>query len=1171
MSLGFILGTAAKDHQAKLVDQMAADMQQNPNDQFFYLVPNHIKFETEIQVLEALAHKTNQEVSGYTQSRLQVFSFSRLAWYLLKNTAAYQVPKISTTGLNMLVLSILKQHQGQLRLFAGEINQPGFINQITRQLEELRQANISADDLKNLASQVDENSDLNAKLQDLNVIYPLYEQQLIGRYIGNTDVYAQLAAYLNQHDLSQMHFYLDRFSSFTASEQAIVSALICHAQNVYVSVVLDQPYQQQMPDQNDLFFESGKLYHRLFQDATAHQVKLVVDQYAKQDRTSPELAVVDRFMIADTKMAQIQPQDLTTRANLQIFTTDNRLTELTQVARQIHQLVASGKYRYRDFLILTRHLDLYHAGLEPIFAQNNIPIFNDHEKQMDDHPLVELINALFEVQKHYYRYADMMRLLKTQLLLPEIDGQQMSLEDYKDALSVTENWLLKTGLHGDDWLREKDWQYYQFSQSDIGIQTDKVERETQKINLIRHFVKDNLPPFFAALEQATTGQQAATILYQFLVNQHVLETLAQTEDETGQQQQVWQTFCGLLDEYVNILGDQAFNVDDFQTILQTGFASATYSQIPSTMDQVTISETGIVQNNNRKVVFVIGATDAVMPDLPTESGLLTDPDKEQLTPQLADNQFLPSNRMEQLASDPFLNYLGFMSGQQRLIISAPRLDNNGNELDLSPYVTALQRYFDLSVTQYHQSPDVHDDKIAAYISAPQATISYLIQIGRQSKDQQTILPTNWRFVYQQLSAMANVNKRLTAAWQSLDYTNIPVPLKPEIVTGLYGNAINTSVSKLEEFYENEYAYFLKFGLKLKERDMFELSPANTGEFFHASLDQLVKQINASGKDMSEFSESELSQLIDQVVDQVASAPQFMILASSARMQYIGRQLTQTIHAMGTTLAKQSKYTKMRPMQTEVLFGQVQDQSGLQPLVFDLPGGRQVRVRGKIDRIDQLTTDKTHYLSVVDYKSGNKKFDITDAYYGIAMQMLTYLNAVKLNWQQLGGTPDGQLGGALYMHINNPKINLADLQKADNQLENVQLLANEYQGILLAQPDLLENLDSHLQTQSTSLLYPFKEGKTGYKKTSGGHLYTQENLALLMQRNLERIKNAATQIFSGADQLNPAKWNQTTTALQYSPFKDIFQFDAMLPENNYHQLKSLSEKDVFNLLKGDQDD
>ena len=47
---------------------------------------------------------------------------------------------------------------------------------------------------------------------------------------------------------------------------------------------------------------------------------------------------------------------------------------------------------------------------------------------------------------------------------------------------------------------------------------------------------------------------------------------------------------------------------------------------------------------------------------------------------------------------------------------------------------------------------------------------------------------------------------------------------------LYGKEIYTSISRMENFYNCEYKYFMQFGLKLKERTVYGLTPAATGDF-----------------------------------------------------------------------------------------------------------------------------------------------------------------------------------------------------------------------------------------------------------------------------------------------------------------------------------------------------
>ena len=52
-----MLGKASTDHQASLVGQLKESQITDPAGQFFYLVPNHIKFEAEVSILEALGQE----------------------------------------------------------------------------------------------------------------------------------------------------------------------------------------------------------------------------------------------------------------------------------------------------------------------------------------------------------------------------------------------------------------------------------------------------------------------------------------------------------------------------------------------------------------------------------------------------------------------------------------------------------------------------------------------------------------------------------------------------------------------------------------------------------------------------------------------------------------------------------------------------------------------------------------------------------------------------------------------------------------------------------------------------------------------------------------------------------------------------------------------------------
>lgn len=1195
MTLNFILGAAKYDHRQTLIEQMRASMAAHPKDQYFVLVPNHIKFNAEVGVLTALKRATGQaDAPLFADGQVQVFSFTRLAWYFMKNTATYQLPRLSNAGLSMLLYHIIADHQTELTVFAGELNQTGFINQLVRQFAELKVGRVTADDLQRLAGQltVAQQADLGGKLHDLAIVYQAYAATLAGKYIDNADLINQLTDYFAAgNDLNHAHIYLDGFTGFSAQEQQLLATLMVKAASVTVSLVIDQA-PKQAPMIGDLFYQPALTYQRLVALAKANQVPIQLDTMAKTRRVSDALAALDDYWIASRPANRLPVQPLPAQDQLQIFTATSRLDELNQVARQIRTMVAQQpeRYHYRDFLVLSRHLAPYENFLGPVFDQMEIPYFDDSDKPMDQHPLIELIGALFDVRSHFYRYQDVMRLLKTELLIPVVDGQRLSIETFRQALALTENWVLKTGIEGAAWLDTADWSYWRLFNAADEILTEKDQQVQQQINLLHHYIRKTLPPLFKALDRATDGLTAAKVLYQFLVNNGVVEVLdswRQTATEKGdlarasRTEQAWHTFANILDEYVSLLGaTTGFDMDEFAALILNGFDGAAYTQIPATLDQVTVSETGIAQQNDYQVVFMIGATDDVMPDTVSESTILTDGDRDQLAPQLATDQFLTLGASEQMTFDPFINYLGFLTGCQRLVLSYPQASSDEIGLQPSRYVTEIADHFKLPIITYNADPEVENQQISAvqpFVGSPRFTLANLVKVSYQAKTQQEPLPKAWLYLYRwlQASPLQALTNQLLAG---LDYRNVPESLRPEIVSGLYGDELNTSISQLETFYRNQYEYFLKFGLRLAQRDEFELSPASTGEYFHLALDQLMKRVVSEQLDLSRLSDDEINRLINDVMPEINEQPQFAILNSSHRMGYIRAQLIETVKRMAIMIGRQQHTTQMRPLATEVLFGHVGVEQGLPALSFKLGGRHQINVRGKIDRIDGVLTDQQAYLSVVDYKSGRRTFDFEQAYYGLSMQMLTYLDALQQDATRLPNLANGvtpELAGALYLHIQNASLPLSVLGKGKlldlddlTKLDAALLSAYKYQGVLVADPTLLAALDDSVSTGGTSKIYPFAIKKDGSLMASAKNVITPAQLKKLLQHEEDLIKAAGTAIFNGEIRLNPFQDARKRTGLQYSPYPAIMRFDAMLPENRYHVLDKLGPEDVLARLEND---
>lgn len=110
MGLQFILGRLNTNKKHYIHNQLVEWSQEDSDNQVFYLVPDHIKFESEMNILEFIKSTQDDQSSHYAgMINLQVFSFSRLAWYYLQDTAIFSQSQLTETGLSMLIRKILRK------------------------------------------------------------------------------------------------------------------------------------------------------------------------------------------------------------------------------------------------------------------------------------------------------------------------------------------------------------------------------------------------------------------------------------------------------------------------------------------------------------------------------------------------------------------------------------------------------------------------------------------------------------------------------------------------------------------------------------------------------------------------------------------------------------------------------------------------------------------------------------------------------------------------------------------------------------------------------------------------------------------------------------------------------------------------------------------------------
>lgn len=1182
MPLQFMYGPASADHLDGITQKIVELQDEQRDTKIYYLVPNHIKFQSEIQLLQRLRQK--KEINGhvFAEKDVQILSISRLAWFFLRDSSIYQYPRLTTSSANMLLYRVILKHQDELMLFHNIDNQLGLVQEIAGQLNEFKQGNVGPDSLGQIIERVGENEDagmdLSAKLHDLSIIYTAYDEAIQNRFIDGSDITRALTDELSKMDLSGQSFIISGFSNFSAEEIKLVQALIAANGDVVIDLVMNNYPSVKNISENSMFFENERTVFKM--NAWCYENKFQVKEPVQlsRNRTSLDIQKLEKYWV-DSNEGNVERGVKETNSSVSVFQSNSRYAEVEHVATVIRQKMAKDPtLKFSDFSVLTRHLDDYATIIRPIFKQFELPIFYDLQIAMKDHPLLEMINALFDIKARNFRYEDVMRLLKTGLLFP---AEETDHNEFLKSVYITENYVLKQGIYGHQWLQKKAWKYSRFNDIDEVKQTDEEIDINRRINLVKNYVVDTVMPFFDALSVVKNGVDAAKALYQFLIKNQVDQVLLSWRDQwinegnlakAAEPEQTWETFIQMLDEFVEILGDQPFDSKNFMGLLNAGFEGATYSQIPSTLDQILVSETGMVQMMDRKIVFIIGATDRVMPEQISDSGFLDQDGKKQVSDYLEEDQFLSISSERQMRQEPYLNYLTFMIGSEELNFSYSKGSNDGSEYKLSPYVERIKNYFNIEVQSLPSRPEAETAVIQPFVGSKRSTLSHLVQYARAMNEAKVDADGRWNLIFTLLkqSGLSQLTDQLLS---SLQYKNIPQKLKPDIVAGLYGDVIYASVSKLEEFYRNEYSYFLKYGLKLQERETADLSPADTGQYFHAAMDKLVKILSTSNLNFNEVDQKQIEQVTRRLLGQMQDDQQFDQFNGTYRMGYLRKQLDRTIQSMVEAIFKQLARTRMRPIASEQMFGQIGSQTGLPALNFSVAGNKAINVRGKIDRIDKITIENDEYLGIVDYKSSSRKFDFADAYYGLAMQMLMYLDVVQRNRTQIDPGEQTKISSALYMIFQDPLLKAKDW-KEDDQDQLAQTLFKKFSlnGFLINDDQLLREIDKTVEETRKSDVYPIGFTMKGaLTKNSLNSVVSEDELQNLIKHAERKVVEAGNRIFKGELDLNPVQWPDRRTVMEYSPYKEVMQFDAMLPENNYNVIKKLDKEEVLDQIKEEQED
>lgn len=1131
-----------------------------------YLVPEQMTFQSEYKLIRS------KGVKG--MMRAQVYSFTRLAWRVLQETGGMARYHLKQTGIHVLLTKIVEHEKEHLKVFAKSAEASGFIQQLEEMLTEFKRYTITPELLKAQREAllakgelVPQEVLLADKLHDLYLVLGRLETELAGRYVDSEDYLRLLAEKVPYaHQLRETEIYVDGFHSFTPQERLVLQALMSTSRRVTVALTLDQVYEQP-PHELDLFHLTGTTCHQLLQ--AAREVGCEVE-------TPVLLSAGSRF--ANTALAHVEAYYDSRPAvpyhgsdKVHLLAAVNRRAEVEGVAREIVRLVRDEHYRWRDFAILLRNSEDYQPLIETIFEDYEIPVFLDQKRSMLNHPLVELIRSSLDVICGNWRYEAVFRCLKTELLFPvHADRKTM-----REAVDRLENVALAYGIQGERWYRAEPWRYRRQATLDGRQQppTEEERRIEEEVNALRLQLVQHLRCLQQEMDQAVTIRERCTALYRFLEDLDVPRKIEILRDEVLEQgdlekarehEQVWGAVVDLLDQIVEMTGEERVSFDLFRKMMETGLESMRFSLVPPAMDQVLVANMERSRYSDVKCTFILGVNDGIIPAKPQERGIISEEERARLLDR--GMELAPGSR-QQLLDEQFLIYLALASPSERLYLSYPLADEEGQALLPSVLIKRIQDLLpdieERLITGEPNEEGVEQQRL--FITNPSKALSYLAYQLQAAKRGYPLHPLWWD-VYNWFIENTEWREQARRILASLFYRNEAKALDKEISRSLYGTRLKLSVSRMEKFQSCPFSQFVAYGLKLGERQIYRLEAPDIGQLFHAALKMMADELRQQGKDWADLSREECEQLAREMVERLAPTIQREILFSTNRYQYMKNKLQKVVGRASVILSEHAKRSGFSPVGLEIGFG---PRETLPPLTFTLKNGITMEVIGRIDRVDRAEGSGGVLLRIIDYKSSQKGLNLADVYFGLALQMLTYLDVVLTHAKTWLGT-EALPAGVLYFHVHNPLIQAKGMLPQD-EIERELFKKFKMKGLLLADTEAVQLMDTSLESGYSQMI------PVGLKKDGGFY----SNSSVISQEDFEHVRTfvrrkmteIGERLTEGEIAIHPYKLKQNTPCT-WCEYRPVCQFDPSLETNAYRVLTAERGDDILHKMRsegGEQDE
>ena len=1116
MSLQFVMGPSGSGKSHYLYQKVTEESIGNPDKDYIVLVPEQFTMQTQKDLVMASPRKGILNVD--------VLSFNRLAYRIFEETGEKDHVILDDVGKNFVLRKIAGDCEPELKILGSNLKKMGYISEMKSVISEFAQYDVQVKDLDEMLNQMDEHTNFYYKLRDMKVVYQNFQDFLREKYITGEEVLELLCeAVPNSKILTGSTVVLDGFTGFTPIQNKLLKALLKVCDKVMVTVTMDQrenPFVYQHPYQ--LFALSKQMVTSLMEIAKEEKVVIEDPVYLYQKpvyrfKENNALGFLESHLFRYTKEHYEGYSD-----SVQIWCAKNPQEEIDWVAQTIRRIVREKKYRYSDIAVITSDQTSYVNHIEKIFDKYEIPVFMDHKRSILLNSFVEYLRSLLAMAEQNFTYESVFRYLRTGLAGFE-----------HDEIDILENYVVALGIRG----------YSKWQEKWIRRTRNMIEEDLAEVNRIREKFITQIETVVEVLKRRNkTVYEVTKAIHDFFLKEEIQQRVKEYELYFGEQgelalekeyAQVYRIVIELFDKFVELLGEERISMKEYCELLDAGLEQAKVGIIPPSVDQVVVGDVERTRLKDIKVILFVGVNDVFIPGNTNKGGIISEHDRDKFS---ENGLALAPGSKEKTFIQKFYLYLMLTKPTEQMILLYSKSSAEGNSLRPAYLVADLLKMFPQMKVREVQ----HD--LSRQELTEKSGVAFLVE-GLQNH--QEGLSEEWQELYTWYKKNPDWAERINRMVEAAFFENPKDMLSTETAKKLYGEVLDNSVTRLERFSACAYSHFLTYGLRLKERDVYQFQAVDLGNLFHGALERFAKKMEIEGCTWTTITDVQKEAFIENSVEECIVDYGNTILYSSARNEYVITRLKRMMRRTVWALAKQLAKSSFTPSGYEVVFGE--------SIPLDELG--RMRLHGKIDRVDVCEDDENVYIKIMDYKTGTKAFDLGELCYGLQMQLVLYMDAAMTQEQRKHTGKQVVPAGIFYYQIKDPVVDkVNDAEKVERAI----LKELRPDGVVNASKNVIDLMEQPSDGVYTSIPVSFNKDGSLSKKSQ---VLTEEEFKLIAEFAKHQAKETGKKILQGNIDVAPYELGEHT-GCDYCPYHAVCGFETQIPGYEYKSLKKLDKESAM---------